>query len=86
MLLLVIFGVLWVCVMLMVVMWFGLVFEDCLLCVSMFDVNLKVVLLWVGCVLFVFVVILIGLLFVGIDVMVFGVFGGVVGVGFGFGL
>ncbi|CAG4894232.1 mechanosensitive ion channel family protein [Paraburkholderia gardini] len=79
-------GLLWVCVTMIVAMWFGSAFEDRLTRSTTLDANLKVVLARVGRALLMLAAILISLSLVGIDVTVLGVFGGALGVGLGFGL
>jgi small-conductance mechanosensitive channel len=79
-------GLVWVCVTMVVAMWFGAAFEDRVMRSSTLDANLKVVLARVGRALFVLAAVLISLSLVGIDITVLGVFGGALGVGLGFGL
>jgi small-conductance mechanosensitive channel len=79
-------GILWVCVTLVVALWFGSLFEERVMRSRSIDANLKTVLARVGRALLVFAAVLVSFSLVGIDITVLGVFGGALGVGLGFGL
>ncbi|GAB3627798.1 mechanosensitive ion channel protein MscS [Pandoraea terrae] len=79
-------GALWVCVTVVLALWFGALLEDRIMRATSLDGNLKVVLSRVVKTLLTLIAVLAALSFVGIDITVLGVFGGALGVGLGFGL